>query len=135
MPLGVKNNIILPHLLLRDLPPWPPLTFLFGLSLYGFVFEFLNPSLDHHWYVTVKMAVNADVLMLVSFTMSLMMRMIIISTSLIIVADVHNVRCALGMEVRATTHDRDVGAYMGCEEEFQQLVELSTSITSMLFGS
>ena len=67
-PMG-KNNIILPHLLLRDLPPWPLLTFLFGLSLYGFVFEFLNPSLDHHWYVTVKMAVNADVLMLVSFTM------------------------------------------------------------------
>ena len=62
------------------------------------------------------------------------MRMNIIATSLIIVADVHNVRCALGMEVRATTHDRDVEAYMGCEE-FQQLVELSTSITSMLFGS
>jgi hypothetical protein len=81
------------------------------------------------------MVVNADVLMLVSlsFTMSLMMRMNIIATSLIIVADVHDVRCALGMEVRATTHYRDVEAYVGCEEEFQQLLELSTSITSMLF--
>jgi hypothetical protein len=47
------------------------------------------------------MVVNVDVLMLVSlsFTMSLMMMMNIIATSLIIVVDVHDVRCALGMEV------------------------------------
>jgi hypothetical protein len=34
----------------------------------------------------------------------------------------------------ATTLEMDVEAYLGCEEELQQLLELSTSITSMLFG-
>ena len=51
------------------------------------------------------MAVNIDVLMLVSlsFTMSLTMRMNIIATSLTIVTNVHDVHYALGMEVR--NHD------------------------------
>ncbi|KAL6603152.1 hypothetical protein ACP70R_043513 [Stipagrostis hirtigluma subsp. patula] len=111
------------------------LTFLSGLSLRGLVSEFLDPSPGRRRYAAIKALVHACALLLVSlsFSLSLMMRMNVVATSLTLAA-------AAALVVRrlwwcTTTRLRDdVDAYMGCEDELQQLLELSTNVTSMLFG-
>ncbi|KAJ1255058.1 hypothetical protein BS78_K294100 [Paspalum vaginatum] len=110
-------------------------TFLSGLSLRGLVAECLSTTPGRHRYIAIKALVHACALLLVSlsFSLSLMMRMNPGATSATLAAAAlfvaYRLRCCA-----TTTLREDVQAYRGCEEELQQLLELSTNVTSMLFG-
>lgn len=110
-------------------------TFLLGLSLRGLVSEFLETTPGRRRYAAIKIAVHACVIMLasLSFTVSLMLPMNIIVTSLTLAAATVFVLHRL-WKCAGTTLEMDVEAYDGCEEELQQLLELASSLTSMLFG-
>jgi hypothetical protein len=114
-----KNQVHMPTVICAYL------TFLLGLSLRGLVSEFLDPTPGRRRYAAIKIAVHACVLMLasLSFTMSLMMRMNVVVTSLTIAATTMFVLHRL-WKCAATTLEMDVEAYLGCEEELQQLLEL-----------
>jgi hypothetical protein len=110
-------------------------TFLSGLSLRGLVAEFLDPEPGRHRYMAIKTLIHVCALLLVSlsFSLSLMMRMYVVVTALSLAAAAaliaHRLwQCAL------TKLENDVNACLGCEEELLQLLELSTNVTSMLFG-
>jgi hypothetical protein len=110
-------------------------TFLSGLSLRGLVFEFLDPKPGRRRYVAIKTLVHVCALLLVSlsFSLSLMMRMYVVVTTLSLAFAAALIaqrlwQCAL------TELDQDVEACKGCDEVLLQLLELSTNVTSMLFG-
>ncbi|XP_062229552.1 uncharacterized protein LOC133927210 [Phragmites australis] len=111
------------------------LTFVSGISLRGLVAEFLNPKPGRRRYVAIKAFVHACALLLVSlsFSLSLMMRMNIVVTSLTLATAAALIAHRL-WQCAATGLKADLNAYMGCEEELQQLLELSTNVKSMLFG-
>ncbi|RCV22554.1 hypothetical protein SETIT_4G229900v2 [Setaria italica] len=97
-------------------------TFLSGVALRSLVAECLDPEPCPCRYVAIKALVHACAFFLVSlsFSLSLMTRMNAVGTSTTLAA-------AAGL-------NEDVRAYAGCEENLQQLLELSTNVTSMLFG-
>ncbi|TKW22632.1 hypothetical protein SEVIR_4G241400v4 [Setaria viridis] len=110
-------------------------TFLSGVALRSLVAECLDPEPCPCRYVAIKALVHACAFFLVSlsFSLSLMTRMNAVGTSITLAAAAAYVahrlwRCA------ATKLHEDVRAYAGCEENLQQLLELSTNVTSMLFG-
>ncbi|WVZ78965.1 hypothetical protein U9M48_026600 [Paspalum notatum var. saurae] len=110
-------------------------TFLSGLSLRGLVAECLSATPGRLRYTAIKALVHACALLLVSlsFSLSLMMRMNLAATSATLAAAALFVAHRLRRCARTTLED-DVAAYSDCEEELQQLLELSTNVTSMLFG-
>ncbi|XP_025811391.1 uncharacterized protein LOC112889116 [Panicum hallii] len=111
------------------------LTFFCGLSLRGLVGECFCPIPGPRRYVAIKSLVHACALLLVSlsFSLSLMMRMNVVATSATVAAAAAFVAHRL-WQCAATGLRDDVDAYRNCEEQLQQLLDLSTSVTSTLFG-
>jgi hypothetical protein len=111
------------------------LTFFCGLSLRGLVGECFCPIPGPRRYVAIKSLVHACALLLVSlsFSLSLMMRMNVVATSATVAAAAAFVAHRL-WQCAVTELRDDVEAYKTCEEELQQLLDLSTSVTSTLFG-
>lgn len=111
------------------------LTFHAGLSLRGLVIEFLNPRPGPLRYFFIKILVHVCAFLLVclSSSLSLMMRMNVVVTSLTVALAAVLVAHRL-WQCAATELRRDVDAYKGCEEELQQLLELSCNVKAMLFG-
>ncbi|GJN09504.1 hypothetical protein PR202_ga27517 [Eleusine coracana subsp. coracana] len=119
---------------------WPTVlcafsTLLSGLSLYGLVAEFLPARPGPYRYMAIKSLVHVYALFLVSlsFSLSLMVRMVPAATSLTLAVSAVLVTHRLRRCVATALRD-DVEGYMGCEEELQQLIELSTYAASMFFG-
>ncbi|CAN6177155.1 unnamed protein product [Urochloa humidicola] len=110
-------------------------SFLSGLSLRGLVSEFVDPNPGRRRYIAVKLLVHACALLLVflSFSLALMMRMSVVATSITVAAAAVFVAHRL-WQCAAAPLDADLIAFMGCEEELHQLLDLSTGVTSTLFG-
>ncbi|CAN6179523.1 unnamed protein product [Urochloa humidicola] len=111
------------------------LTFFYGLSLRGLVGECFGPIPGPRRYMAIKSLVHACALLLVSlsFSLSLMMRMNVIATSMTLAAAAAFVAHRL-WQCAVTRLRDDVDAYWECEVQLQQLLDLSTSVTSTLFG-
>lgn len=111
------------------------LTFFCGLLLRGLVGECWHTVPGPRRYIAIKSLVHACALLLVSlsFSLSLMMSMNVIATSITFAAAALFVAHRLWQCVVRKLKD-DVNAYWGCEEELQQLLDLSTNVTSTLFA-
>ncbi|CAL5039932.1 unnamed protein product [Urochloa decumbens] len=111
------------------------LTFFCGLSLRGLVGECFGPIPGPRRYIAIKSLVHACALLLVSlsFSLSLMMRMNVVATSVTLAAAAAFVAHRL-WQCAVTRLSDDVDAYRDCEEQLTQLLDLSTHVTSTLFG-
>lgn len=111
------------------------LTIFCGLLLRGLVGECWHTVPGPRRYVAIKSLVHACALLLVSlsFSLSLMMSMNIIATSVTFAAAALFVAHRLWQCAVRDLKD-DVNAYWKCEEQLQQLLDLSTNVTSTLFA-
>ncbi|KAF8672729.1 hypothetical protein HU200_049426 [Digitaria exilis] len=112
------------------------LTFFCGLSLRGLVGECFPPIPGPRRYIAIKLLVHLCAILLVSlsFALSLMMggMNVVVTSATPLAAASAFVACRL-RQCAATAPSVDVEAYRNCEEQLQQLLDLSTNIMSTLF--